>query len=96
MYGMGKPTDDSIAPPGKIIKEDKKESTQVSIHVYQYHKDWLDEKREEETFILSEKVRELLDHIIVQDEVDLPDETFINPEDVEEEERSGIEVFITD
>lgn len=88
--GEHSPTTD-IVPEGKAIRQDSKETKQVSTHIATYHKEWIENK---EGFNLSKNIRKMLDHLIEQDEVDIPDDVFVDEEEAQSETESGIEVFI--
>lgn len=86
-------TASDLAPEGKVIKEDYELTKQVSTHVAKYQKEWIHKKKEDDTFNLSKKIREMLDFVIQESEVELPEEVLVDEDEVEEQ--SGIEVFVT-
>lgn len=85
----------NIVPEGKAIRQKSKETTQVSTHIATYQKEWMKKKKEDESFNLSKNIREMLDFLIEQDELDIPDNVLVDKEDAQVESDSGIEVFIT-
>lgn len=83
-----------IVPEGKAIRQNSKETKQVSTHIATYQKEWIHEKKEDDSFNLSKNIREMLDYLIAQDDVDIPDDVLVDEKEVQSESDSGIQVFI--
>lgn len=85
----------NIVPEGKAIRQESKETKQVSTHIATYQKEWIENKKEDGSFNLSKNLRKMLDHLIKQDDVDLPDDILVDEEEIESKSENGIEVFVT-
>lgn len=82
---------DRVTPENKRVEHDKQQTIQVSVYIAEYQKAWIDEKNEEDKFNLSKNVRDFIDYLISEDDVDIPEEVLV---DESEHKQSGIEVFI--
>jgi hypothetical protein len=87
--------DSRLVPEGKVLKDEYAKNYQFSAHISEYHKEWIDKKRETENgFSASKRLRQLLDLMILNDsEVDIPQECFIEEGEQENTALEGIEVF---
>lgn len=84
-----------ITPEGKIIHPDYQETEQLSTHVAKYQKVWMDKKREDDSFNLSEQIRNMLDYMIIEDEdMDIPEEVIAQRDEIKDGDKDVLEVFI--
>lgn len=87
--------DSRLVPEGEEIKDEYADNYQLSAHIAQYQKEWMEKKRESENgFSISAEIREIVDALILNDEdVDIPDYCFIEEGEQENDALQGIEVF---
>lgn len=84
-----------ITPEGKVIKPKYKETHQLSSHIAKYQRKWIKEKKKDEKFNISGKIREMIDVMILEDENGLPEDLLMNEEDLEIEKDGVLDAFIT-
>lgn len=82
-----------IVPEGKVVREEDLDNVQVSAHLASYQKQWIEIKKEGEGFNLSGHIRDMVDYMILQDEVDVPESVFMPEEEVE---RSVLDAYVTE